>query len=228
MLLQAVAQTSPTSGTASDGKTKVFVSAETDLHVFRMSNREFWIAGRRCGDTVQCCYGEICGVVGRAKTYEELVTLFAQVSDPDSEGYVYTEYGGDLPSYAELLRQQPRYVKGIINVRVIGRQCMCLDKRDVLHRRWEVVETESYDSGSRRRPRQRTLRQNIGYTEALTFGHMYQIAQPGEVKLEVPTLFQKVSPLEPHECMRFDDALGRWEDYPLDLPEVKERRLRRR
>lgn len=204
------------------------MSAENELVVFKMINGEIWIATRSCGDVSECIMYQVGSILGKALTYESGQRLFDATSDPDSSVYAYTEYGGHYPSREELRAQKPHYLQGSVTVRVMGRDCMCLDKRDLEHRRWEVVEMEEYVPGMRRRVRQRTLRQNMGYTEALTFAHMYQIAQPGDMKLVVPTLFWKVKHYEPHDCDGGAEG-NRWGENPLDVPvERWRRRFRRR
>ncbi len=174
------------------------MSAENELHAFRMENGEYWIVNRRCGDTVVELQGE-CGPVAKCATYEEAKAAFRDLSDEDSPNYVYTEHGGDLPTREDLDRAAPRFLQSTIVVKY-DRPCGCVDYRDLGKKRWEVRECRDLFGDDFR-----VIGTRLWYAQALTLAHAYAIAQPGECRVTAPTHFRSFRRYDRHDdCLRED------------------------
>ncbi len=177
------------------------MSAENELHVFRMANGELWIAVRRCGDTAVECWGEVCAVVAKVATMEAARVTLDRLTDPASEDYVSTEYGGTMPSADELERKPASFLKSNIGVSFRGRSCTCLDPRDLSTSLWVVEEA---DETTRE---WRDICYGLTFAEAVTIAHLYANGQPGECRVSLPTYFRDLGAAEEHQCPWDDEGM---------------------
>lgn len=180
------------------------MSAEDELTVLRMENGEYWICVQRCGDTIEECWGEIRWVVTKANSYNEAANRFRAHRDRNSKDYVYTEYGGEMPSEDELARMQPCYLESTLWV-VFGErdECQCIYESYVSRRGWVVIErSESQKS--------RVLAHHITYAEAMTLAYFYEMRHPSICKTRAPRIFQTdpVKTESGHFCVQSFRWLG--------------------
>lgn len=187
------------------------MSAENELRVFRMENGEFWIVVARCGDTVAEAQGECQGVVGKGKTYEEAEALMSEMDNESSPNYVYTEYGGGMPALEQLTNEPVRFTRSLIKVSFTGRECCCVDYRDLQRKSWRVYEIlnrpwEERDALVLNGVRSRVLGEGLWYSQALTLATIYQMRQPGECAVSSPRIFRSFRRYGRHECCGEDEV----------------------
>jgi hypothetical protein len=173
------------------------MSAENQMALVRMSNGEFWVLNRATSNTCVESYGR-CHPVAKVKTYAEALSAIAHFGDERSPDYIYTEHEDDVPSEAELMSREPGFLHSYVFVefRSPGRDCGCVDARDITEPSWFVVERQSdvpWSNG-------RTLRGDMTYAEALTFASAYVVMQPGESVLEAPKFFRHFAHYPEHDC----------------------------
>ncbi len=182
------------------------MSAETAIEFFRMNNGQVWGGIVRVGDTVMGSYGKVHiffkGDYDQAREFMDRQRSMNQMG----EEYIYTEFGGSLPSREAMERKRVSFVRSRVFFRLKKGDCGHLidgcrpaTARDLLGNEWEVVEL-SDDT-------ERTVADNLSFVHAFNLAGMYAMQQPGECKVDLRWYFH-------HESKK--DSYG-WKK--MDLPE---------
>ncbi len=175
------------------------MSAENALRMFRMFNGQFWISVVRCGDTVIERQGA-GHVLARCASYDEANERLRQMSDDESPEFVPTEYGIERSEPLQLLAQPAHFLASRVEVHFGGRECDCVDYRDLQRKLWEVREIDEASVYGLTRQ----LGRRLWYAQALTLAHSYATAEPGDCRVECPRWFREFQDYRRHSWRRRD------------------------
>ena len=184
------------------------MSAENRLDVYRMSNGQYWIAMSSFGSVADEDQGAIQCVVAKLNSYAEARDEMAVLDNPDSDRYVYTEYGCGYLSESEPLAGQIYFAHSLVCVE-FARKNGYVTQNDLQKKQWRVTESDMDTRVIR------VLADNLWYPQAITLANFYAKNQPGEVELALPKMF--------YRRPRKGEGNGRysWEGAVMDLPPRK-------
>jgi hypothetical protein len=170
------------------------MSAENDLKMYRMSNGEFWIGNRACGDTIMEAWGDV-HIVCKCPSYAKAAQRMNAMDDEDADSYVYTEHFSDVPSEEEVMADTLWFVGSNIRVRFSDRKCECFDERDLAQPLWRIEEHSLRCM--------RELAVGLTFAQAVTRANLFASAQPALDGLHLPQFFKKMVTYPKHshkEC----------------------------
>ncbi|HEU0050652.1 MAG TPA: hypothetical protein VFQ60_01185 [Patescibacteria group bacterium] len=171
------------------------MSAENVFAVFRMENGAFWIVSQAVGSTCRERWGNVIEILDSVPDYQSVRQSLRDLDDPRSPRFYYTEHGSYLPSETDLAKVPVSYIGGIVTMKLLGRECRCLDPRDLMRSDWMVLE-QSWASQA-----ERLLAKRLSFAGAMTFGARYARCQPASYFDPPRLFFSQFENYEHHDCL---------------------------
>lgn len=205
------------------------MSAENVLTMRRMNNGQFWLINMATGNTVLECYGN-GSVISMFDTYKaaraelEFVaceevelgyvdqktgkTVWTGIEDRNDR-YMYSEYGVEIPSFKEIMREPPMLISGSIHLEFGDRKCDCFDERDLNQKKWRVVERCHWtDEG-------RVLDDGLSYARAMNIAHQHHAHSIGDITLQLPQYFRSFTSYDHHDCFADNWSINTFDETTI-------------